>query len=225
LTIYTFSSTSMHHHANPTETQKEFYVIRNILNPFPAITNQIETCEELIRSTRGIKMQGFQKSCIAKWKFYVKCVNEKSISESDLGQFEAFLQTKIAEYTVQHKKMLAEGLPFTPRDLKFVPRYHDIAKEYLQKTYTYKELNEHIPSTKRQCSIAQELLGACDDIFFTRFPNTYETVDRLYQVRKTSRACCAKKLIEHALKDHPGCPRETVTPGSDGLSILAAAAT
>jgi hypothetical protein len=58
----------------------------------------------------------------------------------------------------------------------------------------------------------------------TRYPNTYKTIDALYHVRKNSKPCSAKKLIEYALKDHPGRPRETVTPGSDGLSILAAAA-
>jgi hypothetical protein len=215
----------MHQHAHPTSTKKKFDAIRNILNPFPAITNQIQTCEELVRSTRGMKMQGFHKSCIAKWNTFKKRVNEKHITEADLGQFEAFLQTKIAEYTKKHETMLAEGKPFTPRDLKFVPMYHEVAKKYLQETFTYEQLDEHISYPKRQCTISQELLGACDKICFTRFPNTYETFDAFYQVRKLSRPCSAKKLIKYASEDHPGRPRETVTPGSDGLSILAAAAT
>jgi hypothetical protein len=215
----------MHHHAHPTSTTKEFDAIRNILNPFPAIKNQIQTCEELVRSIKGMRMQGFHKSCIAKWNTFGKRVNEKHITEADLGQFEAFLQTKIAEYTKKHEAMLAEGKRFTPRDLKFVPMYHEVAKKYLQEHFTYKQLDEHISNPKRQCRIAQELLGACDKIFFTRFPNTYETFDAFKQVRRLSRPCSATKLIAYALQDHPGRPRETVKPGSDGLSILAAAAT
>jgi hypothetical protein len=107
----------MHHHAHPTSTTKEFDAIRNILNPFPAIKNQIQTCEELVRSIKGMRMQGFHKSCIAKWNTFGKRVNEKHITEADLGQFEAFLQTKIAEYTKKHEAMLAEGKRFKPRDL------------------------------------------------------------------------------------------------------------
>jgi hypothetical protein len=215
----------MYHHAHPTLTTKEFDAIRNILNPFPAIKNQIQTCEELVRSIKGMRMQNFQKSCIAKWNTFGKRVNEKHITEADLGQFEAFLQTKIAEYTKKHEAMLAEGKRFTPRDLKFVPMYHEVAKKYLQEHFTYKQLDEHISNTKRQCRIAHELLGACDEIFFTRFPNTYETFDAFKQVRRLSRPCSATKLIAYALQDHPGRPCETVKPGSDGLSILAAAAT
>jgi hypothetical protein len=220
----------MYQYAHPTSTRNEFDAIRNILNPFPAITKQIETCEELVGSTRGIKMQSFHKTCIAKWKLFGICVNEKNLTESDLGQFEAFLQTIIAEYTKKHETMLAEGRPYTPRDLKFVPRYFEIAKEYLHETYTYEQLDEHNSSTKRQISIAKEFLGACDEIYLKRFPNTYNTVKAVYQVRTFSNPCTAKKLIEYALEDHPGRPRKTVThdppgPSSDGLSILAAAAT
>jgi hypothetical protein len=215
----------MYLHAHPTATKKEFDAIRNILNPFPAITNQIQTCEELVRSTRGMKMQGFHKSCIAKWNTFGKRVNEKHITEADRGQFEAFLQTKIAEYSKKHETMLAEGKPFTPKDLNFVPMYNEVAKEYLQETYTYEQLDEHFSCPNRQCTISQELLRACDQNFFTRFPNTYENFDDLYRVRKRHRPCSAKKLMEYALKDHPGRPRETVTAGSDGLCILAAAAT
>ena len=86
---------------------------------------------------------------------------------------------------------------------------------------------QHLQSPKRQCSIAQEFFKACDEIFFSEFPNSYKTLEALYEIRNKSSACSAKKLIAHALKDHPG-PQETVThdpPGSDGLSILAAAAT
>ena len=86
---------------------------------------------------------------------------------------------------------------------------------------------QHLQSPKRQCSIAQEFFKACDEIFFSEFPNSYKTLEALYDIRNKSSACSAKKLIAHALKDHPG-PQETVThdpPGSDGLSILAAAAT
>jgi hypothetical protein len=217
----------MHHHSNPTATKKEYYAIRNILKSFPEITKNLETCEELVRSIKGKRMQVFHKSCIAKWKLFGNRVNG-NMSESDLGIFEVFLQTKIDEYTKEHEKMLAEGVTFTPRDFQFVPRYHDIAKEYLQKTYTYEQLDEHFSRTNKKCSIAKELLGACDEIFITRFPNTYNTVEDLVQARKNSNPCTAKKLIVHALEDHPGRPRETVThdpPGSDGLSILAAAAT
>ena len=214
----------MHHHDHPTETKKEFDAIRNILNPFPAITNHIQTCEELVRSTRGMKMQNFHKSCIAYWKIFGKRVNEKHITEADLGRFEALLQRKIAEYTEKHEKMLADGQPYKPRDEKFVSRYFELAKEYLQGNYTYEVLDEHNKYPKRQCLISKDLLDACDAIFLTRYPNTYETVEQIYHVRKNSKPCSAKKLIEYALKDHPGSPRETVTPGSDGLSILAAAA-
>jgi hypothetical protein len=219
LTINPHLSTSM-----PTETKEEFDAITNILKPFPAITKQIETCEELVRLTRGMKMHHFHTTFIAKWKLFRKCVNDKNITESNLGPFEAFLQTKIAEYTEKHEMMRAEGLPYKPRDVKFVPRYFELAKEHLQGNYTYEELNEHISYPKRQCPISEDLLTACDAIFLTRYPNTYKTIDALYHVRKNSKPCSAKKLIEYALKDHPGRPRETVTPGSDGLSILAAAA-
>jgi hypothetical protein len=215
----------MYQHACPTPTQVEFDAITDILKPFPAITKQIQTCEELVRLTRGMRMQSFHKACIAKWKLFRKCFNDKNITESDLGQFAAFLKEKIAEYTEKHEKMLADGAPFTPRDFNFVPRYYMIAKEYLQEKYTYEQLDEHISNPKRQCTFSQKLLGACDAIFFTRFPDTYQTVEAVYHVRNNSKPCAAKKLIQHALEDHPGRPRKTVTPGSDGLSILAAAAT
>ena len=215
----------MRRHAHPTSTKVEFDAITDILKPFPAITKQIQTCEELVRLTRGMKMQNFHKTCIAKWKLFRKCVNDKNITESDLGQFKAFLQEKIAEYTEKHEKMLAEGVPLKPKDFNFVPRYYMIAKEYLQEAYTYEQLDELISRANRQCKISQELLKACDAIFFTRFPDTYQTVEDLHRVRDYSKPCSAKKLILHALEDHPGRPRETVTTGSDGLSILAAAAT
>ena len=211
----------MYRQAHPTETTKQFDAIRNILNTFPAITEQIQTCEELVRSTRGKKLQHFHKSCISKWKFVGNCVNEKDITESVLVKFEAFLKSKIAEYTAEHEKMLAKGVPFKPRDLSFIPRYFEVAKKYLNETYTYETLIQHLESPKRLCSIAQEFLKACDEIFLSKYPNSYETVEALYEARNNKSSVSAKKLIAHALKDHPG-PQAT---GSDGLSILAAAAT
>ena len=174
-------------------------------------------------------MQNFHKSCISKWKYFTggKCFNEKNITESVRVKFEAFLKKKMAEYTAEHEKMLEKGVPYVPRDLSFVPRYYEVAKTYLNKTYTYETLIQHLQSPKRQCSIAQEFFKACDEIFFSEFPNSYKTLEALYEIRNKRSACSAKKLIAHALKDHPG-PQETVThdpPGPDGLSILAAAAT
>ena len=81
-------------------------------------------------------MPHFHKSCIAKWNAFGNCVNEEKITKSNLGQFEAFLQTKIAEYTEKHEMMRAEGLPYKPRDVKFVPMYHEVAKKYLQEHFT-----------------------------------------------------------------------------------------
>ena len=215
----------MHH---PTETTKQFDAIRIILSPFPAITNQIQTCEELVRSIKGKRIPQFHKSCISKWKTFGKCVNEKNITESDRAILEAFLKTKIAEYTAEHEKMLAEGVPFTPHDFSFARRYYEVAKNYLNEKYTYETLVEHLQSQKRQCPIAKEFFTACDEIFFSEFPNSYKSVKDLYEVRSNSSRCTAKRLIAHALNHHPGRPQETVThdpPCSDGLSILAAAAT
>jgi hypothetical protein len=214
---------TMRQHAHTTSTTKEFESIRNILKPFPATTKLIETCEELVRTTRGEKIPHFHIPCIAKWNTFGNCV-----TESHIGQFDAFLQKKIAEYTEKNKKMLAEGLPFKPRDVKFAPRYYELAKEYLQGNYTYEQLDAYISYPTTQRTISQDLLKACDAIFLTRFQDIYTTEDALYHVRRNSKPCSAKKLIQYALEDHPGRPRETVTPGSDctdGLSILAAAAT
>jgi hypothetical protein len=210
----------MYQHAHPTSTTKDFNAIRKFLKPFPAITKQIETCEELVRTTRGEKIPHFQIPCIAKWNTFGNCV-----TESHIEQFEAFLQKKIASYTEKHEKMLAEGLPYKPRDVNFVPRYYELAKEYLQGNYTYEQLDGYISHPTTQRTISQELLKACDAIFLTRFPDIYTSDKALYHVRRNSKPCSAQKLIQHALEDHPGRPHETVTPGSDGLSILAAAAT
>ena len=121
-------------------------------------------------------MQNFYKSCISQWKYFAggKCFNEKNITESVRVKFEAFLKKKIAEYTAEHEKMLAKGVQYVPRDLSFVPRYYEVAKTYLNTTYTYETLIQHLQSPKRQCSIAQEFFKACDEIFFSEFPNSYK---------------------------------------------------
>lgn len=219
----------MYRHTHPSPITAEFEAIRKILNPFPTITNQIETIENLIRSTRGKRMQDFHKACISKWRFVWngRRRDEKNIPELVCVRYEGFLKTKIAYYTAEHEKMLADDLPFTVRNFSFAPRYFEVAKKYLHEKYTRKTLLEYLGSKKRNCTIATGFLAACDEIFFTTFPESFKTIEELFIYRCGSKACNSRKLIEYALKDHPG-PQETVTydqPCSDGLSILAAAAT
>ena len=125
----------MYRHTHPSPITAEFEAIRKILNPFPTITNQIETIENLIRSTRGKRMQDFHKACISKWRFLGngRRRDEKNIPELVCVRYEGFLKTKIAYYTAEHEKMLAKGVQYVPRDLSFVPRYYEVAKTYLNK--------------------------------------------------------------------------------------------
>ena len=194
----------------------QYKSIQNLLTPFPSIQTQLRTCEDLVRSIKGKRLLRFYECFVRKFLKMQRMGNEP-----DPVFWSRFLDEKIQEYTSEKEK----GKSKKSRDEVFGPGYRDVARTYLNSTYSREQLTKFIANCPKE--IKTDLFMHCDLEFLSRFPEYFKNAEdrpaELRKYRNNRTVCQSLALIEYALSH--SSPQETLdsTP-SNLLGILAIAA-
>ena len=214
---------AMPHHRPPVDDlDASYYLVRNELKSslsFPVIAEKITESEKLARAV-GSRSRLIHEAVVNNWNRF-----------KDPTKLCTLLDEKITKLNQKADNRRAQGKSLRKaKNWERVPRYLDLAVEYLRINYSEDELKTY--RGIHPCPISLAVFGYCDEQFLLKFPQLVpsDSLQKWKDYRHSTPSLRIYNVIEKALlKQGPQDPSSSQTgdlptPSYHGLGLLAMAA-